>query len=454
MRIRRLNQWSVTRLFQMNSPNDIDSPHSGGPKSWLERPITQWQCVIGWLIATAVFVGLCTLLGGPTQADAEVSIYSTWAIAHGHLSCAYPPSSSFNLPLTAPLYPLLSGGLSALFRIGHSVPFPNHTQLGAHCQTAFNAISQWSTRSNAIASTLRIGYLGWLALMGGVVSLLRTCGRGRCVWEPTVLLFTAVAPPVFMCIQGFFHPQDLLAMGLALGGMACARLNRWAWSGSLLGLAFISQQFAILVLVPLAAMTLWSRRFRFITAALVSASVIIAPLVVVTSGRAMKSAVIGSGQTQADQGTVMWELHLHGPVEMAISRGVPIALAIFLAMWVLKRTVSTALEPAVLISLVATALSFRLVFEEILWGYYCMATAVTVIVLEATAGRIRPYLCLWLALVMLAFDPLRWGHDPLWHAVPYWFWQALLVPSIVALASGPLLALRRNGHPQIPAMIS
>src|ERR1035438_9457021 len=51
--------------------------------------------------------------------------------------------------------------------------------------------------------------------------------------------------------QSLFHPQDLLAMGLILCGVASVLRDRWVLAGVLMGLALTSQQFSILVLVVL-----------------------------------------------------------------------------------------------------------------------------------------------------------------------------------------------------------
>src|ERR1700722_17786657 len=97
---------------------------------WLDRPRSQSWCVASWIVATAVFAGVVTVLGGLTKLDALLSTYSSWAIAHGNVACASPPGSSVYFPLTAPLYPLIAGGLAVLFRVGHGVPFPNQAVLG------------------------------------------------------------------------------------------------------------------------------------------------------------------------------------------------------------------------------------------------------------------------------------------------------------------------------------
>ena len=106
----------------------------------LDRPLSGVLCLGSWLVATALFFGLVALFGGPTSSDAVESLYPTWAIAHGSLACSYPPASSATsaflllyqpVPTVPPLWPLISGGLSALVGIGHSVPFPTQHAIGS-----------------------------------------------------------------------------------------------------------------------------------------------------------------------------------------------------------------------------------------------------------------------------------------------------------------------------------
>ena len=188
---------------------------------------------------------------------------------------------------TAPGYPLVSGAIAALTRVGSSVPFPSTAALGPHCATALPAMSEWSIKSGALPATVDIGYVGWLFLMAGAVAFLRAVGRGRCRWEPLTLIVLACLPPVWGAIETVFHPQDLVAMGLALGGLACVLRRWWAWAGVLLALAVLSQQFALLVAAPIFVLAPRDRRLRFSVAALGTAAVIALPLIAL---RVRKSA--------------------------------------------------------------------------------------------------------------------------------------------------------------------
>ena len=207
-------------------------PNANGEakSSWLDRPLSNWSCALGWLIALAIFVGFTTLFGGLTQLDALLSTYSSWFIAHGNFACAYPPGSSVLIALPgAAVHP--HGGRSFV---------PLRRRSRGRVSDAGRARSAMSYvagpdpslvhATSALTPTLRFGYLGWLALMVGVVAVLRASRRGNTGWEPLTLILIACTPPVFMCLQYLFHPQDLLAMGLLLGAVALvlgATGGRW-----------------------------------------------------------------------------------------------------------------------------------------------------------------------------------------------------------------------------------
>jgi len=386
--------------------------------SWMDKPLSGPGCALGWVASAAVFLGLVRLFGGPAYVDAVESVYSTWAIAHGHLACAYPPGTPYHfagighpIPFIAPLWPLVSGGVTALMQIGHNVPFPSSAALGPNCSTALKAMTQWSSQSGALTTTMKVGYLCWLPLMAGVVAVLRASGRGRTRWEPAVLIALACVPCVLMPLLDDFHPQDLLAMGLILGGVACARRDSWVWAGVLLGLAVTSQQFALLVLAPLFVVAPVHQRIRYAGAAIGAAAMIILPMVVATSGRALGPVLIGSGNTPSVGGPLVWELHLHGALLVGVSRVLPIVLAAVLASWAVRRLGAAVLQPVPLMALVATSLGLRLVFEQNLFGYYFMALALSLVLLDAIRGHFRGQLVAWIALVAIVYDPAPWNFD-------------------------------------------
>jgi hypothetical protein len=372
-------------------------------KSWLATPLSKWWCAFGWCAATALCVGIVALLGGPSSIDKQESVYGTWAIAHGQMACSYPAVSLPGYPPVAPLYLLLSGGISATVNIGHAVPFPSAATLGPGCNKIFTAMDSWSVHSGASGPTLWIGCIGWLTLMVGVVAWLRASGRGRCGWEPATLVFVACLPPVWMCIETVFHPQDLMALGLALCAMACAHRGRWISAGILVALAVFTQQFALLVAAPLLVLAPAKRRIPYAMAALITGAVVAVPLLIVTAGRALRAITIGTGNSPSSGGTVLWQLHLYGAQAVLLSRVTPILVSVALSWWVLRRLGPGALQPVILTSIVAVSLGLRLAFEQNMFSYYFMALAVSLVLLDAVRGSVRNSTVAWLAAVALVF---------------------------------------------------
>ena len=398
----------------------------------LNRPLSTRLCVLGWLVSIGLFVALVGFLGGPSSFDSQESIYSTWAIAHGEVACAYPSVVQAGDPSVAPLYPLLSGGIAAVARIGTGVPFPSAATLGPGCRKGLAAMNQWYPDSRALNPTQWIGCVAWLALMVGVIVWLRTSGRGRCGWEPATLLFVAGLLPVWMCVQSDFHPQDLLALGLALAATACARRQRWLTAGILLALAVLSQQFALLVAVPLLVLAPRAKKIPLTCAALLTGMIVVLPLTVLTSGRVLRAIALGTGDNTSKGGTVLWETHAYGVAGVLLYRVAPIVVSALLSWWAVRRLGHRALDPVPLMSLVAVSLGLRLVFEESLNAYYFMALAVTLVVLEATRGSIRRTVVAWLlvlTVVICRISFLPFGRTRLG---PYF--QTGIVPLVIGAA--------------------
>jgi hypothetical protein len=384
----------------------------------LDRPLSGLYCVLSWVGATVVFIGLVALLGGPTQADASESFYSTWAIAHGNFACAYPPVTPQRVlpdyqPLAhiPPFWPLFSGAVSALMRIGHSVPFPSGQSFGHQCGAAYSVMYLWAGKTFAVIPTIGVGYLSWFFLLAGIVACLRASGRGRCGWEAVAVVVVAVIPIMWMPLIILFHPQDLVTVGLLLGGLACGRRNAWVWTGILFGLAVSSQQFALLVLAPLVFVAPAEGRLRLIVSSSLTWLVVVIPIVIVTSGQAWNATLIGSGDFRSYGGTLLWELNLHGASLDFLSRIAPILVAALIGWYVHKRLGPKAMEATPLIAVSATCVSMRLVFEQNLFGYYFMALAVLLVILDVTRRRIRGELIVWLVAVCLAFNPIPAGLD-------------------------------------------
>ncbi len=468
----------------------------------LDRPVRPFALVMGWIGSTVLFLLVATGLGGPTEGDSSEVVYGTWAIAHGHLGCVYPVVAP-HLPLgladpfalAAPLYPILAGVVAAVLRIGHTVPFPSGHALGPDCVHGFTLAFRWSSVSGAILPTVRLGYLTWVVVLAGATYLVRGTSRRGTGWEVATGFLLAVAPPIVMCITYYFHPQDLLAMGLVLFGLGATVRDRTLAAGVWLGLALTAQQFAVLAIVALLVLVGRARVVRLLAGVAAAVLVVDGPFVAVSGFRAVKTVLLGSSRVGSDiaahGGTVVFSLGLTGIPDFLLARVTPIVAAALVAWLVGRTTTARPLRPYLIVAAVTAALSCRLVFEVNLFGYYFMACAVGLLLGEVLRGqvgrdvlafaglfvvgmnpehialisnlttyglslyydlpivvlglgvltllydavrrRFSPTLVLWLALVTLAGQTHLFGrYNPYW-SFPEWAWQIVLVGYLVAI---------------------
>ena len=274
--------------------------------------------------------------------------------------------------------------------------------------------------------------------------------------------------------------------------------GRWELSGVLMALAFSSNQFVLLLAVPMFVLLPTAKRFRWVLPGLATVATISLPFIIVTSGRALRYAFIGSSVTKSLPLADPWFSSLHGALLILVTRVPPIAMAALLAWWARRRLGERVMDPIPLLSLLATCLALRLVFEVTLFAYYFAASMVFLLFLEVARGRIRGATVTWYAVLLLAYNPLPlgfvnnpvswalkghevmptiflvitvivviadalrhrvrwylvastvlvglllvkwpWNHGVLRHLEPLWFWQIVLVPTLLWLTIAPLVS--------------
>jgi hypothetical protein len=121
---------------------------------------------------------------------------------------------------------------------------------------------------------------------------------------------------------------------------------------------------------------------------------------------------------------------------------------LLLAWWVSQRLGPRALEPVPLLALIALSLSLRLVFEHALYGYYFMAFAVLLLLLDVAAGHIRAPVVAWLAGVSVVYlvgpttsrsvwSTAAWEHDAHGLVAPVLLALALAMAARTVVRKGP-----------------
>ena len=206
-----------------------------------------------WSVARSTSTGIASTARGPSPMDMS--------------ACAYPSHPDTRRhPLIAPALPGAAGArLRAVARIGHADALSRRRRpVGPYCNR-HSAPSAPVERVSVGALRRRCAsaYVCWLdPAWPASVLWLRATGRGRGgvgTRDGGGRRWRSCHPSGCAC-KTFFHPQDLIALGLGLAAMACARRDRgWRAAGVLIARsAVLSQQFAVLMAMPLSSS--WPRQ--------------------------------------------------------------------------------------------------------------------------------------------------------------------------------------------------
>ena len=99
---------------------------------------------------------------------------------------------------------------------------------------------------------------------------------GNAVSEPV----DSASPFFREALGNYFHPEDVLALGLLLLALSLASESHWGWAGVALGLAFGSKQWVLLAVPPLIAMAPGRRaKARLLGAAFGAVALVYAPFI-------------------------------------------------------------------------------------------------------------------------------------------------------------------------------
>ncbi len=416
-----------------------------GPRAWRGHPSLERTAL--WSLVVVLMGAIALVLTMPATGDAAFFTSSVWAIAHGHLSCAYPPKvgPAFAVPMTyiAPLYPLLGGLLAGIARVGSSVTFPSAAAMGPHCTGALVAIYRWSQATHAAVTTARLGLVTLVPLVLAVVAHpVAAAPRARRVEMGSALL-VLTSLPILSAFSQYAHPQDVLAAALAWLGVAAAIRQRWTAAGVALGLAVASNQVALLAaIVVVLAIEVGGRR-RLVAAAAAAVGVVYLPLLVAGGPHSWAAILAGSGFNNSLGGTVVWEMGLPTLLKYAVSRGAALVAAVALVWWFRRRHPGP-IEPATMVALVTIGFSLRLVFEANLWGYYYIPVVLGLIILDRRRGRIRAGTIAWSLVQLALYDWLWIGSDRPSFLLESWPLYLGQMVAAAVVAFGALRALRQR----------
>jgi hypothetical protein len=370
-----------------------------------------------FVVALAGYVGILVVRQGPpSTGDTPPLTAVTTLLSNGKLHAA---AHVVSLP-NPPGYALLAAPLVVLFRpwIGSETwcttsqranALKQNVALGLSPDFA-NTVGECGRRATRPDGQLGpslppwyraqglLGILAWMVLVAGSWSLLRAAGADRWGSEVVLVIFLVILPAASSAIVQLFHPQDLVSLGLSAGGVALLLRRRWSWAGLLFGAAFLTKQFAVLVLVPaLVAVPDWRTRGRV---ALPAVAITVAGLLpfLIAAPRATLENVSGIGAAGAVAGaTILSILHASSTVESAVARDFPVGFALLASWWSRRHTRSDLMAPGPLLGLILACLASRLVFESVIFPYYLLAASVAFVLLDLAIGRLPDRSLAWVA---------------------------------------------------------
>ena len=120
-------------------------------QSWFTRPLAGWACVLGWCVATGIFIAGILVPGGPAVGDAYLIIYPTWAVSHGQFVCMYPPHPPVS-PVCGSRLPADHGAADSS-PASEAAPPSRPDRVGHNCDKAVVAMVHWSEQAGAVFPT-------------------------------------------------------------------------------------------------------------------------------------------------------------------------------------------------------------------------------------------------------------------------------------------------------------
>ena len=363
------------------------------------------------LAAAACYAGIVAIRLGPPAGGDTVPLTSvTTALAHGDLRAA---ASAASLP-NPPGYPLLAAPFVAAFpsavgspiwctpsgrvhpgatvRRGSGVGPADVAECGAHGAGAGAELPPWYRAQGLL------GVASWLVLAVGALAVLRSARADSISRQAGLLVFLAFLPAASSAIVQLYHPQDVVSLGLSLAGLALALRRRWLLAGLLFGVAVLTKQFAVLLLLPaLAAAPDRRSRLGLATAAAVVFAVGLLPFLAIDPRATLENlSGFSAGGAAAGQ-TVLTLAGVRGTVASAVARDAPLIFAVVICLWAHRRAGLRVDRPVPLVALALVCTGSRLVFESVVFPYYLLAASVLVLLLDLVARRSPHWSLTWCA---------------------------------------------------------
>jgi hypothetical protein len=365
------------------------------------------------VVAACCYLGVVAVRLGPAGGrDTAPLTAVTTALADGDLRVA---ASITALP-NPPGYPLLAAPFVAAF--GGTVGAPAWCvpagRLGAPGAERARAVARATAGGVPVCGATAAGTVGslppwwrsqgvlgvasWLILAFGALALLRACRADSLGREAGLLAFLAFLPAAGGAIVQLYHPQDVVSLGLGLAGLAQAVRGRWVLSGMLFGVAVLSKQFAVLLLLPAVVVAPATRQRLALVGSAIAVSVAgVAPFLAVAPRATVQNLSGFSGGGASAGQTVLSLAGVHGAVASTVARDAPVVFALAVCVWAARRCVPWSREPAASVALALVCTGSRLVFESVVFPYYLLSASILALLVDLGARRSPYRSLLWCA---------------------------------------------------------
>jgi hypothetical protein len=400
------------------------------------------------ITATVVFVGLGIAYSylwppfvqhHPFQWFSPIDIWGTFnaaqAFSHGHFGAAYAMNPGFlTLPgiliLLAPLAALPSSTHESLLELGknHQVVQIGHVT-GAH---------GLFLRTQVLASGGHVYVfhpVAWI-LLGPYMLLLSCSALFACDALAERLQVPRSRRVVLVVAQGVLlwnvsvfwgHPEDALAVALAIYAVVFALNDRWTGAGWLFGAAVVVQPLVILVL-PILLFVKGRRGVIALALRAVAPAVVIALPSAISDFHATAHALVTQPALPSLNHQTPWTSlapklggkNSNGAVGGGAIRSVTLVLAVVLGWWA-RRWRN---KPEMLVWAIALAFGLRCFTESVMTAYYVWPALAVGLVVAARASAWRFRLAVGIAVFTTV--TAQWG-------LGLWTWWLLDIGGVIAL---------------------
>ncbi len=400
-------------------------------RPWFPLMSPQQTEVVRWVLRLlALTVIVVVVSTGHRHIDRPGVAASSYAIAGGHLDQAYVPDPGTTGQVAGGAFqpPGFPVAAAIVIAVWDGIVGPG----GAAAALTFAALC-----------TAAVVVIAGARLVGGRQQSLRN--------EALFLAAMAVTPFFKESLGDYFHPEDVLALGLVLVSLSLASDGRWLWAGAGLGLAVGSKQWALLVLPVLLLMAPERQaKSRLATGTVAAAAFLYVPFMLISPQSAWQVLrgpipVPGGLVPQTTLEGMLREAPLHVAIGQVndLARFLPLLFAALLVVvWAQRASRSRLVSgqgPDLdqVVGLLLICFAFRLVGDCIALSYYALPLSVLIAIAEARRGR-TPLLA-----IASSFTLAFWygTHVPK-HLLGPWAGAAVFTFLIAAIAGGALLIVR------------